>query len=174
MVFMVSSFFGALKYPKSPRLCLSICVSTYVNVESISTDNQETFLHRFNLKFAPSLVSQAEIIDLCGHFGNAKTDETSDEMRGAWLGWLGFSWLVGWWFFDFSRWEMRWDLMRCVESDVSMSSGDVTLINRWILKGEACRHGKKHTWIIWDSIRKHRVYTRGLCHKSPLSILFCK
>lgn len=95
MVFMVSSFFGALKYPKSPRLCLSICVSTYANLESISTDNQETFLHRFNLKFAPSLVSQAEIIDLCGHFGHVKTDEISDEMRGAWLGWLGFGWLVG-------------------------------------------------------------------------------
>eukprot|EP00434_Breviolum_minutum_P033109 symbB.v1.2.029294.t1/scaffold3126.1/size62979/2 len=31
-----------------------------------SRHSQETFLHRFNLKFAPSLVSQAEIIDLCG------------------------------------------------------------------------------------------------------------
>jgi hypothetical protein len=28
--------------------------------------SQETFLHRFNLKFAPSLIAQAEMIDLCG------------------------------------------------------------------------------------------------------------
>ncbi|CAL1149212.1 unnamed protein product [Cladocopium goreaui] len=42
---------------------------------------QETFLHRFNLKFAPSLIAQAEMIDLCGMISSlSQLDSYQEEL----------------------------------------------------------------------------------------------